>query len=64
MKEMLVLTIKGRIPSKKNSRVSAGRYTVASGSYRQWSEYAALQILEHKGKMLSNVDVQFEFWMW
>jgi Holliday junction resolvase RusA-like endonuclease len=63
LKRVLHLTVRGLIPSKKNSRVSAGRFTVASPKYRDWETDACLQILNYKGADLSLVDVQLEFWM-
>ena len=62
-KKVLHLTVLGQIPSKKNSRVSAGRFTVAGPRYRAWEESAGFQLLAHQGKMLSGIDAQLEFWM-
>ena len=56
----LEIVIKGRIPAKKNSKI---RYGVTSKRHQRWHESATIQLLDHKGADLNNVDIQLEFWM-
>jgi len=60
--KVLHLKIDGRVPSKKNSRKSVGRFTVASDQYRNWASAAGAQIMQHKGKMLDKVEIQMQFY--
>jgi len=61
--KILHLIVRGRIPSKKNNRLSAGRFTIPNNRYREWHESAGLQLLKHHGLNLENVELQLEFYM-
>ena len=62
--KILQLRLNGRIPSKKNSRItqrSTGR-SFASAKYKDWHKQSALQLLG-SGKIVGACEVQITFQM-
>jgi len=68
MKPVKTLIIKGRIPSKKNSKMIVTRgkrpFLIPQAKYVEWHKQASLQIKEQKIIWCENIqEIQIEFWM-
>ena len=62
------LTLNGRIPSKKNSKIFARRgqrtFLIPSNKYTQWHKEASLEVKQQQIQMVNNVsEIQLEFVM-
>ena len=61
--QVLHLTLKGRVPSKKNNKVWTGKYLVSSASHKKWVMEAGKQLLKHHHLFIEKAEIQIRmFW--
>ena len=55
------LIIKGRVPSKKNSKMWTGKYLISSKAYREWEKEQSSQLINHP-RYDYPVEMHYEFY--
>ncbi len=61
--EITSITIRGRIPSKKNRYRIAGKRLISDEVFLEWKQEVGIQLLKYKGLNIQNIsEIQMDFY--